>query len=248
MSSQGPPQRRPDPLCCASVAASSNNLGAADPDVDVDDDEDDDFELLATAAAPPATAPPLGDGSPCPGLVVPRRAPAMPEPELVDDERDSRLDLRGVAEQRLLGQPAGVGQAVPLQGVELLAVAGQPLLDDLGDGRRLGGEGCEALLAGLEIGVGGCVVFTAPAGGGKSFLLDHVARRCDERRVTTCRATEDGACPGTVTAPNAETHDVYFPIATGDHAVLPAQSLWRGQDVWPLDYGELSRGLQSVCL
>ncbi|MBL8973448.1 MAG: serine/threonine protein kinase [Myxococcales bacterium] len=37
------------------MAASSNNLGAADPDVDVDSDEDDDFELLATAAAPPKT-------------------------------------------------------------------------------------------------------------------------------------------------------------------------------------------------
>lgn len=31
------------------------------------------------------------DGSPCPGLVVPRRAPAMPEPELVDDERAPEL-------------------------------------------------------------------------------------------------------------------------------------------------------------
>jgi DNA-binding CsgD family transcriptional regulator len=49
----------------------------------------------------------------------------------------------------------------------------------------------DLLLGGLEIGVGGCVVFTAPAGGGKSFLLDHVARRCDERRVTTCRATAE---------------------------------------------------------
>ena len=39
------------------MAASSNNLGAADPEVDVDTDldEDDDFELLATAAAPPKT-------------------------------------------------------------------------------------------------------------------------------------------------------------------------------------------------
>ncbi len=46
------PQRRPDPLCCASVA-SSNSVGASDPDLDVEDD----FELLATAAAPGAAKP-----------------------------------------------------------------------------------------------------------------------------------------------------------------------------------------------
>ncbi len=48
------PQHRDDPLCCASVAASSKHLDPSDPDVDVDTD-DDDFDLLATAAAPSKT-------------------------------------------------------------------------------------------------------------------------------------------------------------------------------------------------